>query len=93
MHYFKDLELYAIITMSLYYLFSTKMADAVGLWVIVLFCVTLVNTKDYVKHSFVNFDEETYSLYNDNKYSKEPLMLVTHFVRQTNLLLICSSTK
>ena len=46
MHYYKDLELYSIITMSLYFCLGTKMADAVGLWVIVYFCVTSVNTKD-----------------------------------------------
>ena len=32
--------------MSLYYCWVTKMANAVVLWVLVYFCVTLVNTKD-----------------------------------------------
>ena len=32
--------------MSLYYWLVTKMANAVVLWVLVYFCVTLVNTKD-----------------------------------------------
>ena len=33
--------------MSLYYCLVPKMANAVVLWVIVYFCVTSVNTKDY----------------------------------------------
>ena len=33
--------------MSLYYCWVTKMANAVVLWVLVYFCVTLVNTKDW----------------------------------------------
>ena len=35
MHYFIDLELYSIITMSYIICLGTKMADAIGLWVIV----------------------------------------------------------
>ena len=33
--------------MSLYYCLVPKMANVVVLWVIVYFCVTSVNTKDY----------------------------------------------
>ena len=34
--------------MYLYYCLVPKMANAIVLWVIVYFCVTSVNTKDYI---------------------------------------------
>ena len=49
--------------MSLYYCWVTKMANAVVLWVLVYFCVTLVNTKDCIINADVCILSEIMNLH------------------------------